>query len=137
MIAPATLIAALFACCAVLVPSVVRAQSHWTGIGAIGRTAMYMDTTTIVRDGHTREVWIRSVDTEPRTVVIGADTVTFNTVIALNVLDCGNNTATVRSVLYYNGSENTYELPASADPPRPVRPGTFLAALHRDVCRRR
>ena len=50
------------------------AQEQWTGVGAIGATAMYMDTTTIIRAGSIRKVWIKSLDSAPKSFVTGKDT---------------------------------------------------------------
>lgn len=121
-------------------PRTLRAQdstpprSPWVGVGAIGRTAMFMDTTSIERDGAIRRVWLESVDPEPTTVVAGRDTTRFDTVIALHVFDCRAGTHTVATARYFLAS-------VSVSPPRPadtspekLRRGTFIAAVARDLC---
>lgn len=120
-----------------LAPSVARGQDHWTGVGAIGTTAMYMDTTTIVRQGALRKVWIKSVDAAPSTVVVAGDTVTFDAVAGLNVLDCTSRTYTVTSVLYFYGDEMTYSVPVAGGTGRRISSRTFLDAVYADVCRHR
>lgn len=120
-----------------LAPSVARGQDHWTRVGAIGTTAMYMDTTTIQRQGPLRKVWIKSVDEAASTVIVAGDTVTFDAVAGLNVLDCNSRTYTVSSVLYYLGDEMTRSVPVAEVSPRRISPRTFLGAVYADVCRRR
>lgn len=120
-----------------LAPCAARGQDHWTGVGAIGHTAMYIDTTTIVRDGPLRKVWIKSVDLTPTTVVIGTDTVTFDTVAALNVLDCSSRTYSVQSVHYYYGDAATFSASGPTDTPKPIVPKSFLGAVYTDMCHRR
>lgn len=97
---------------------------------------MYMDTTTIQREGPLRKVWIKSVDAAASTVVVAGDTVTFDAVAGLNVLDCNSRTYTVSSALYYLGDEMTRSVPVAEVKPRPVAPRSFLGAVYADVCRR-
>lgn len=111
-------------------------RAAWVGVGAIGRTAMFMDTTSIERDGAIRRVWLESVDPEPTTFVVGSDTTRFDTVVALHVFDCRAKTHAVATARYYLAG-------ASVAPPRPadtsaekLRPGTFMAAVARDLCSR-
>lgn len=114
-----------------------RAQGTWTGVGAIGRTAMFMDTTSIVRDGDARRVWLESVDPEPTTIVMGRDSVRFDTVIALHVFDCRARTHAVTTARYYLGRQPVLPpRPADTRPER-LRPGSFLDAVARDLCGRR
>lgn len=120
-----------------LAPSIARGQDHWTRVGAIGTTAMYMDTTTIRRQGPLRKVWIKSVDEAASTVVVAGDTVTFDAVAGLNVLDCNSRTYSVSSVLYYLGDEMTRSVPVAEVKPRRISPRSFLGAVYADVCRRR
>ena len=111
-----------------------RPKPVWIGVGAIGRTAMFMDTTSIERDGAIRRVWMESVDPEPTTFVVGRDTTRFDTVVALHVFDCRAATHTVATARYYLAG-------ASVAPPRPadtspekLRAGTFMAAVAADLC---
>lgn len=114
-----------------------RAQGSWTGVGAIGKTAMFMDTTTIVRDGDARRVWLESVDPEPTTIVVGRDSVRFDTVIALHVFDCRARTHAVTTARYFLGTQPVLP-PRPADTrPESLRPGSFLDAVARDLCGRR
>lgn len=114
-----------------------RAQGSWTGVGAIGKTAMFMDTTTIVRDGDARRVWLESVDPEPTTIVVGRDSVRFDTVIALHVFDCRARTHAVTTARYFLGTQPVLP-PRPADArPESLRPGSFLDAVARDLCGRR
>lgn len=125
----------LLATCILLVPGAAHAQDHWTGIGAINGTVMFMDTTTIVRDGTIRRVWVKSLDTSPKTFVAGKDTVTFDTVIGLNVFDCARGTRTVMSVRYLLGDDVVFTVPTTHDAPEPVRKTSFFGAIYSDVCR--
>ncbi len=117
------------------VPGVARAQEGWVGIGAIAGTAMFMDTTGIVRSASNVTVWIRSVDREPRRFVVGRDTITFDTVIALNRFDCGHATRTVATVRYLFGSTVVLDIADTRDSPEAVRPGSFFGAVMADLCR--
>lgn len=119
----------------VVTPAAARAQNEWTGIGAISGTVMYMDTTTIVRDGSIRKVWIKSFDLDPKTVVVGSDTLTFDTVIGLNVFDCSNGTRTVASVKYLLGEDVMLDVAETHDKPGPLKPKSFFAAIYSDVCK--
>lgn len=120
-----------------LAPMSARAQESWTGIGAIGGTAMYMDTTTIVRTGTLRKVWIRSVDREPRKLVAGSDTISFDAVTGLNEFDCARATRTVTSVQYFLHDELVLDISETHGAPEPVRPKSFFGAVYADVCRDR
>ncbi len=111
-------------------PSAVVAQGQWTGVGAIGSTAMFMDTTSIVRDGHIRKVWLESVDPEPKRVVIVKDTIAFDTVVGLNVFDCSKHTVEVPTVYYYLRGEATLTIPESKESPHPIKPRSFLDAVY-------
>lgn len=114
-----------------------HAQGTWTGVGAIGRTAMFMDTTSIVRDGDARRVWLESVDPEPTTIVMGRDSVRFDTVIALHVFDCRAGTHAVATARYFLGTQPVLP-PRPADTrPEPLKRGSFLDAVARDLCGRR
>ena len=117
-------------------PSTARAQSErrWTGIGAIAGTAMYMDTTAIVRSGAIRDVWIRSIDLAPRRIIAAADTLDFDTVIALNRFDCSRNTRTVMKVQYLLGGTVVLDVPETHADPELLRPRSFFAAIYRDLC---
>lgn len=116
-------------------PTEARAQSNWTGIGAISGTVMYMDTTTIVRDGSIRKVWIKSFDLDPRTVVVGSNTLTFDTVIGLNIFDCSKGTRTVSAVKYLLGEDVALNVADTHDKPESLRPKSFFAAVYSDVCK--
>gem|GEM_PF-1417165 len=116
-------------------PASVRAQSDWTGIGAISGTVMYMDTTTIMRDGAIRKVWIKSFDLDPKTVVVGKDTLTFDTVIGLNVFDCSKGTRTVAAVQYLLGEDIVLDVAETHGKPELLRPKSFFAAIYADVCK--
>lgn len=113
----------------------VQAQDHWTGIGAISGTVMYMDTTTIVRDGSIRKVWVKSLDTTPKSFLAGKDTLTFDTVIGLNVFDCAKGTRTVTRVQYLLGDESVLSVPETHGAPEPVRSTSFFGAIYGDLCR--
>jgi len=111
-----------------------RPKPVWVGVGAIGRTAMFMDTTSIERDGAIRRVWMESVDPEPTTFVVGRDTTRFDTVVALHVFDCRAATHTVATARYYlAGSSVAPPRPADTSPDK-LRPGTFMAAVAADLC---
>jgi hypothetical protein len=125
------ILTALFA---VPFPAVAGAQGQWTGIGAIGGAIMYMDTTTIVRTGPLRKVWIRSVDTTATVVIAGSDTLSFDTVIALTVFDCARNTRSVETVRYMLGEDTVPNMPAPRSKPEHLRPGSFFEAVHDDLC---
>ncbi len=125
----------LAAMAAVLCPRTARAQNHWTGIGAINGTVMLMDTTTIVRDGAIRRVWVKSLDTTPKSFLAGKDTLTFDTVIALNEFDCAKGTRTVKSVQYLLGEEVIFDVPLTHDASTPLRPSSFFGAIYTDLCR--
>jgi hypothetical protein len=116
------------------VPKVAAAQDHWTGVGAIAGTAMFMDTTTIVRAGPVREVWIKSLDSSPRTLVAGHDSVSFDTVIGLNVFDCARKTRVVTTVRYLLGDEVVFDVAETRDKPASLRPKSFFAAIYDDLC---
>lgn len=118
-----------------LLPAISLAQEQWIGVGAIGGTAMFMDTTTIVRVGLLRKVWIKSLDSTPKKFVVGNDTLAFDTVVGLNVFDCGNGTRTVTTVLYLLGGETVFNVPATHDKPAPLRPKSFFEAIYKDLCR--
>lgn len=117
------------------VPEAARAQNHWTGIGAINGTVMYMDTTSLERIGVLRKVWIRSIDIEPKTVVAGKDSLTFDTVIALNVFDCSKGTRTVAQVHYLLGADPVLDVPETQDDPEQLRSTSFFGAIYSDLCR--
>lgn len=126
---------AFLALVAVAAPA-ARAQAHsaWVGVGAIGRTAMFMDTTSIERDGAVRRVWMESLDPEPTTFVVGSDTTRFDAVIALHVFDCRAGTHAIATARYYLG-RTAVAPPRPADvTPERLRPGTFMAAVARDLC---
>jgi hypothetical protein len=96
---------------------------------------MFMDTTSIEREGAVRRVWLESIDPQPTTFVVGRDTTRFDTVVALHVFDCRARTHWVATARYYLGA-------VSVAPPRPadtspekLRPGTFIAAVAADLCR--
>lgn len=128
------LLATAFIVSALALPAHARAQSRWIGVGAIGRTAMLMDTASIERDGSLRRVWMESLDPEPTLVVIGRDTARFDAVIALHVFDCRTHTHTVAAARYYlAGVEIAPPRPADTTPEK-LRPGTFMAAVARDLC---
>lgn len=116
-------------------PGVARAQDHWTGIGAINGTVMYMDTTSLERVGELRKVWIRSIDIEPKTVVAGKDSLTFDTVIALNVFDCSKGTRTIAHVLYMLGPDSVLDVPETRADPEQLRSTSFFGAIYSDLCR--
>lgn len=111
-----------------------RARGTWVGVGAIGRTAMFMDTTTIERDGPIRRVWLESVDPEPTTLVVGSDTTRFDTVVALHVLDCRARTDAVATARYYLAGASVAPPRAADTTPQRLRPGTFMAAVANDLC---
>lgn len=123
------------------VPSALAAQDRhtvptaWTGIGAIGTAAMFMDTATIVRDGALRKVWLKSVDTHAQRMIVGADTVTFDTVVSLNSFDCATHVYSIQSVHYYDGDETVLSLQSDKGPPEPLHPRTFMRAIADDLCR--
>jgi len=116
-------------------PVSLRAQKNWTGIGAISGTVMYMDTTTILRDGSIRKVWVKSFDLDPKSVLAGKDTLTFDTVIGLNVFDCAKKTRMVAAVQYLLGDVVVLDLPETQDKSEPLKPKSFFAAIAADVCR--
>ena len=116
-------------------PAFLRAQDEWTGIGAISGTVMYMDTTTIMRDGSIRKVWVKSFDLDPKSVMAGKDTLTFDTVIGLNVFDCAKRTRTVAAVQYLLGEDIVLDVPETHDRPTPLKPKSFFAAIAADVCK--
>ncbi len=111
------------------------AQEQWTGVGAIGATAMYMDTTTIIRAGSIREVWIKSLDNVPKTFVNGRDTLTFDTVVGLNVFDCAKHTRTVEAVRYLLGDDVVLDIPATHGTAEFLKPKSFYDAVYQDLCR--
>jgi hypothetical protein len=111
------------------------AQKSWTGIGAIGATAMFMDTTTIVRAGTLRQVWIKSLDSTPRSFVAGSDTLAFDAVVGLNVFDCAHNTRTVTKVQYLLGDQVVFDVPDARDEPTPLKAKSFFEAIYNDLCR--
>jgi hypothetical protein len=116
-------------------PLAAAAQEQWTGVGAIGATAMYMDTTTIIRAGSIRKVWIKSLDSAPKSFVTGKDTLTFDTVIGLNVFDCAKHTRTVEAVQYLLGDDIVLDVPTTHATPEPLKPKTFYDAIYEDLCR--
>ncbi len=116
-------------------PVTARAQDSWVGIGAIGGTATFMDTSSIVRKGSTRTVRIRSVDSEPRLFLAGRDTLSFDTVIGLNEFDCTKETRTIRSVQYMLRGEAVLDVEDTHEKPVAVRPKSFFAAVLGDLCR--
>jgi hypothetical protein len=115
-------------------PNAAGAQEQWTGIGAIGGTAMFMDTTTIVRAGAIRKVWIKSLDSAPRSFLAGKDTLTFDTVVGLNVFDCVAHTRTVQAVQYQLGDDTVLDVPATHAKSEAIRPRSFYDAIFRDLC---
>jgi hypothetical protein len=114
-----------------------HAQAHWTGIGSISGTAMFMDTTTIQRDAAIRRVWLRSLDLTPRMAVAGTDTVVFDTVISLNIFDCAHATRTVAAVRYALGDSTVHDIPDIRATPEPVRPTSFYGQVYKDLCQSR
>jgi hypothetical protein len=120
--------------CAIALPHVAGAQEKWTGVGAINGTVMYMDTTTIVRSGNLRKVWLRSIDTEPKSFVAGKDTLDFDTVIGLNVFDCSRRTRTVTTITYLLGDDIVFNVPDTHGTPEPLKPKTFFDAVYEDLC---
>ena len=96
---------------------------------------MFMDTTTIVRAGALREVWIRSLDSTPKKFVAGRDTLTFDSVVGLSVFDCANATRVVTTVRYFLGDELVFDVPETHDRPLGLRPKSFFAAIYADLCR--
>lgn len=96
---------------------------------------MFMDTTTIVRAGSMREVWIKSLDSTPKEFVAGHDTLTFDTVLGLNVFDCAKSTRVVITVRYLLGDELVFQVPETHDKPAAIRPNSFFGAIYTDVCR--
>jgi hypothetical protein len=117
-----------------MLPAGAAAQESWTGIGSIRGTAMFMDTTTIVRAGRIRKVWIKSLDTAPKKFVAGKDTLTFDTVVALNMFDCAKQTRTVAAIQYELEGEVVLDVPETRDSPVPVRPGSFFGAVYKGLC---
>jgi hypothetical protein len=107
---------------------------QWEQVGAIGSTVMYMDTAHIVRKGDLREVWIRSVDPVARTYAVGTDTLSWDTVVGLNVFDCRHHTWYVESATYYRSGELVRSAARNDEPPAPLVAGTFLDAVFRDLC---
>jgi surface-adhesin protein E len=130
-LAPAPALLLLF----VLWPATATAQRVWTGVGAMGGTAMFMDTASIERSGTLRTVWIRSVDSSPRTFVAGKDTLTFDSVTGLNIFDCSSGTRTVSAVQYLLGGETVLSIPVTHEKPEALRPKSFFAAIYNDLCR--
>lgn len=120
---------------AALIPSAAAAQSQWIGIGAINGTVMFMDTTAIVQVGTVRKVWIKSLDSRPKTFVVANDTVTFDTVIGLNVFDCQTGTRTATAIQYLLGDEIVLDIPETRDKPGALRPGSFFYAIYIGLCR--
>ena len=118
----------------VSLPVVASAQSQWTGIGAIRETVMFMDTTTIVRAGTIRKVWIKSLDSSPMKLVAGKDTLTFDVVLGLNVFDCSNGTRTVTAVQYLLGEDVVFDVPETHDKPVALRPNSFFHAVYTGLC---
>jgi len=110
------------------------AQEQWVGVGAIGATTMYMDTTTIIRAGTIRKVWVKSLDIAPKSFVVGKDTLTFDTVIGLNVFDCAKHTRTVTAVQYLLGEDIVLDVPETHAEPEALRPKTFFDAIYHDLC---
>jgi hypothetical protein len=125
----AALLTALFA------PVAARAQSQWTGIGAIRGTVMFMDTTTITRAGTVRRVWVKSLDSTPKQFVTGKDTVTFDTVIGLNEFDCSRGTRTVSAVRYLLRDQIVLDVPVTHDRPATLGARSFFGAIYNDLCR--
>jgi surface-adhesin protein E len=120
---------------AATIPSrAATAQGTWTGVGAISGTAMYMDTTTIVRTGNLRKVWVRSIDSAPKSFVAGKDTLDFDTVIGLNVFDCAKHTRTVTTVTYLLGNDIIFNVPETHDTPEQLKPRSFFDAVYNDLC---
>lgn len=122
------------AACASLLPVASKAQETWTGIGSIAGTVMYMDTTTIIRAGSVRKVWIKSLDSTPKKFVAGKDTLTFDTVVALNVFDCAKRTRMVAVVQYELEGEVVLDVSETRDTPAPIRPGSFFGAVYNELC---
>ncbi|MEO7218315.1 MAG: surface-adhesin E family protein [Gemmatimonadaceae bacterium] len=119
---------------AVAVPSAARAQDHWTGIGAISGTVMYMDTTSLERVGVLRKVWIRSIDLTPKTIMVGHDSLTFDTVVALNIFDCSKGTRTVEQVHYLLGGDSVFDVADAHGKPEQLRSTSFFGAIYTDLC---
>jgi hypothetical protein len=119
---------------AIALPRVAGAQEKWTGVGAINGTVMYMDTTTIVRSGNLRKVWVRSIDSEPKSFVAGNDTLDFDTVIGLNVFDCSHHTRTVTAITYLLGDDVVFNVPDTHGTPELLKPKTFFDAVYSDLC---
>jgi len=115
-------------------PRGAAAQGTWTGVGAINGTVMYMDTTTIERSGNLRKVWIRSIDSAPRSFVAGKDTLDFDTVIGLNVFDCTKHTRTVTTVTYLLGDAIIFNVPDTHGQPEQLKPRSFFDAVYNDLC---
>lgn len=110
------------------------ARPAWVGVGAIGQTVMYMDTTSIERDGFVRRVWMESLDPQPNALVVGIDTTRFDTVISLHVFDCRAQTHAVAAARYYLAGVEVAP-PRGADmKPEPLRRGSFMAAVASDLC---
>ena len=120
--------------CTLVLPRVAGAQEKWTGVGAINGTVMYMDTTTIVRSGNLRKVWVRSIDSAPKSFVAGKDTLDFDTVIGLNVFDCAKHTRTVTTVTYLLGNDVIFHVPETHDAPEQLKPRSFFDAVYNDLC---
>lgn len=120
--------------CAIALPRNAAAQEKWTGVGAINGTVMYMDTTTIVRSGNLRKVWIRSIDSAPKSFVAGKDTLDFDTVIGLNVFDCSHHTRTVTTITYMLGNDIVFNVPDTHGTPELLKPKTFFDAVYSDLC---
>jgi hypothetical protein len=117
-----------------MTPCMAVAQGTWTGVGAINGTVMYMDTTTIVRSGNLRKVWIRSIDPAPKSFVAGKDTLDFDTVIGLNVFDCSKHTRTVTTITYLLGNDIIFNVPETHDKPEQLKPRSFFDAVYNDLC---
>jgi hypothetical protein len=120
--------------CAAAASQTAAAQGTWTGVGAINGTVMYMDTTTIVRTGNLRKVWVRSIDSAPKSFVAGKDTLDFDTVIGLNVFDCAKHTRTVTTVTYLLGNDIIFNVPDTHGTPEQLKPGSFFDAVYSDLC---
>lgn len=95
---------------------------------------MFMDTTTIIRAGNIRKVWIKSLDSTPKSFLAGKDTLTFDTVVGLNVFDCVARTRTVDAVRYQLGDDVVLDVPATHAKPETIRPRSFYDAIVRDLC---
>lgn len=95
---------------------------------------MFMDTTTIIRAGNIRKVWIKSLDSAPKSFLAGKDTLTFDTVVGLNVFDCVAHTRTVDAVQYQLGDDMVLDVPVTRAKPEAIRPRSFYDAIFRDLC---